>query len=171
MSEQTGDSRPWYRHFWVWFLMVPPAATVIFWAVILATTATAPSLVVDDYAKMGLVYEQQQARDAAAARRGLAGRIHVAREAGTATVVITGLEQAPDRLRLTLAHPTEAEHDRRAVLRREGAGIYRGDLGGAAPNRRYVEIRPVDGDWRLGGELAANRSDLDLRPPRDVAER
>lgn len=170
MSE-TGHSRPWYRHFWVWFLIAPPAATVIFWAVILATMAAPPSLVVDDYARMGLVYEQQQARDAAAARRGLTGRIHVAREAGTATVILTGLHPAPDRLRLKLAHPTKVERDRRALLRRQGSGIYRGELGGPTPNRRYVEIRPVDGDWRLGGELPADRDDLDLSPPRDLVER
>ncbi len=170
MSEATTD-RPWYRHFWVWFLMVPPAATVIFWAVILATTAGPPALVVDDYAKVGLIYEQQQARDAAAARLGLSGRIHVAREAGTATVVLTGLADAPDRLRLTLAHPTDASRDRRALLRREGTGVYRGELGSPASSRRYVEIRPVDGAWRLGGELAAGATELGLRPPGDLAER
>lgn len=170
MTDDTTD-RPWYRHFWVWFLVVPPAATVIFWSVILATTAASPSLVVDDYSKVGLAYEQQQARDAAAARRGLSGRVHVEREAGAATVVVTGLEPAPDRLRLTLAHPTEAARDRRAVLRREGSGIYRGDLGGAVATRRYVEIRPIEGDWRLGGELPAHRTDLELSPPPDLAER
>jgi hypothetical protein len=164
------DSRPWYRHFWVWFLMVPPAATVVFWAVILATTAASPALVVDDHSKVGLAYEQQQARDAVAARRGLAGRVHVARDEGTVTVVLTGVQQAPDRLRLTLAHPTEAGRDRHAILRREGSALYRGRLDGPAPNRRYVEIHPVAGDWRLAGELPAHRSDLGLSPPRGLAE-
>ena len=170
MTEEM-PARPWYRHFWVWFLMLPPAATVIFWAVILATTAASPSLVVDDYAKVGLIYEERQARDAAAAQRGLDGRLHLVREAGRATVVVRGLDRAPDRLRLTLAHPTEAQRDRTTVLRREGSGIYRGDLGGATRNRRYVEIRPLAGDWRLGGELLAHENELDLRPPRDLAER
>lgn len=170
MSEEA-TSRPWYRHFWVWFLAVPPAATVIFWAFVLTTTASAPSLVVDDYSQIGLTYAQEKARDRAAAERGVRARLHLVRDAGTVTVALQGLEPAPDRLDLRLAHPTEARRDLATTMKRIGSGIYRGDLGSPADGRRYVQIRPADGDWRLGGELLAGRDELELAPPEATAAR
>lgn len=170
MSAERPD-RPWYRHFWVWFLIAPPAATVIFWAVILTTMASPPSLVVDDYGKIGLAYEDEQARDAAARELGVTGRLDVRREGGRVTVALVGLDDPPQRLRVTLAHPTEAARDRTATLERNGGGLYRGELGGAAPGRRYVTLLPDDGGWRLAGELSASRTDMSLEPPEGSATR
>ncbi len=163
--------RPWYKHFWVWFLIAPVAATVIFWTVILTTMASPPSLVVDDYAKIGLAYEDKQARDAAAQDLGVTGRLDVRRERGAATVALVGLDDPPQRLQLTLAHPTDAARDRSATLERTGGGLYRGELGGATPGRRYVTLLPDDGGWRLAGELLANRTDMSLKPPESPAKR
>lgn len=164
MSAEQPD-RPWYRHFWVWFLIAPPAATVIFWTVILTTMASPPSLVVDDYGKIGLAYEDEQARDAAARELGVTGRLDVRRERGRVTVALIGLDDPPQQLELTLAHPTEAARDRTATLERTGGGLYRGELGAAAPGRRYVTLLPGDGRWRLAGELLAHRTDISLQPP------
>jgi hypothetical protein len=163
--------RPWYRHFWVWFLIAPPAATVIFWTVILTTMASPPSLVVDDYGKIGLAYENDRARDTAARDLGVTGRLDVQREGGRVTVALVGLDDPPQRLRVTLAHPTEAARDRTATLERIGGGLYRGELGGAAQGRRYITLLPVDGGWRLAGELSANRTDMSLKPPAPSAAR
>lgn len=170
MSAERPD-RPWYRHFWVWFLIAPPAATVIFWAVILTTMASPPSLVVDDYGKIGLAYEEEQTRDAAARELGVTGRLDVRREGGRVTVALVGLDEPPQRLRVTLAHPTEAARDRTATLERTAGGLYRGELGGAAPGRRYVTLLPDDGGWRLAGELLASRTDMSLEPPERSATR
>jgi hypothetical protein len=170
MTSETAE-RPWYRHFWVWFLVIPPAATVIFWAVVLTTAASPPALVVDDYARIGLTYEQEQARDRRAAELGVTARLHVSRQEGGVTIALAGLDVPPDRLELRLAHPTDASLDRRSMLTRTGTGIYRGRLGGAVSGRRYVQIEPPGAAWRLGGELAAARNDLALEPAAHVAAR
>ncbi len=164
MSAERPD-RPWYRHFWVWFLIVPPASTVIFWGVILTTMASPPSLVVDDYGKIGLAYQDEQARDRVARELGISGRLSVQRERGRVTVALAGLDDPPQQLRLTLAHPTEAKRDSSATLERTGAEVYRGELGEAAPGRRYVTLLPGDHRWRLAGELSAAETELSLRPP------
>ena len=173
MSEPTADhpQRPWYRHFWVWFLMVPPAATVVFWAVVLTTTAASPSLVVDDYAQIGLVYQQQREREAAAARLGIEARLHVTRGEGGITVSLAGIEPHPEQLMVRLTHPTEAGRDHQALVERSATGIYRGRTGSAVSGRRYVQIEPVDGAWRLTGEMPGHRSELVLAPPDHLAER
>jgi hypothetical protein len=168
-AEQT--DRPWYRHFWVWFLIVPPASTVIFWGVILTTMASPPSLVVDDYGKIGIAYEDEQARDDMARELGVTGRLNVQRERGRVTVALAGLDDPPQKVRLRLTHPTDAARDRSATLERTGGGLYRGELGQAAPGRRYVTLLPDDRRWRLAGELLSSESDLSLQPPANRAAR
>lgn len=170
MSAEQAD-RPWYRHFWVWFLIVPPASTVIFWGVVLTTMASPPSLVVDDYGKIGIAYQDEQARDQAARELGVTGRLNVQRERGRVTVALAGLDDPPQKVQLRLAHPTEAARDRSATLERTGGGLYRGELGQAAPGRRYVTLLPDDHRWRLAGELLASETDLSLQPPADRAAR
>lgn len=164
------DARPWYRHFWVWFLFIPPAATVIFWAVILWTTAASPSLVVDDYAKIGLTYQEQRDRDRAAARLGLSARFHAVRDTGGMTLVLNGPDPPPGRLRLLLAHPAEASRDMEVMLERGAGGVYRADLGRALVAGRYLEITPPGRAWRLTGRLSPGQSELVLVPPDNAGE-
>jgi hypothetical protein len=164
-------AQPWYRHFWVWVLFVPPVAAMVFWTVIITVFAGPPSLVVDDYAKIGLAYQQERDRDAAAAELGVSARLHLLRESGGVTVVLRGPGRTPERLRFRLTHPAEATRDLGIRLDRTASGIYRGDLDGPAGGRWRVELTPPDGRWRLAGEIFAGESDLELHPPEQVAER
>lgn len=159
------QSRPWYKEPWLWFLAVPPLATVVFWTVILTTTAERPSMVMDDYSKAGLAMEQTRARDAAASQLGVAGRLHVQREPGRVAVALTGLEDQPRQLTLRLAHPTDARQDVIVELNRDGAGLYRADIRQLAAGKRYVQVEPLSRNWRLAGELSRGGEELELRPP------
>lgn len=156
---------PWYRHFWVWFLMVPPAATVIFWTAVIWTTAASPSLVVDDYSRIGLTYREQRDRALAARRLGLSARFHAVRDAGGLTLVLNGLDAAPSRMRLLLAHPTEASRDIEVSLERDTAGVYRAQLDHTLEAGRRIELTPPGGEWRLTGRITAGQSETELRPP------
>lgn len=155
-------SRPWYRHVWPWLLMLPPAAAIAFWAVILATMAGPPSLVVDDYAKIGLTYTEDRSRDAAAARLDASARLRVDRAGGHVSLLLERPAQAPDTLQLTLAHPLEASRDRVLVLTRNSAGVYHGEAGGLIEGRYDVRLTPPDGAWRLTGRLPADAESLHL---------
>jgi len=163
-SGDPGRVKPWYRHFWVWFLIAPPAATVLFWVGVLTTTAASPSLVVDDYSKIGLIYQKERQRDHAAADLGVTARLHVMRDDGAVTVALSGLQDYPRRLKVRLTHPTDAHQDLAITVDRTATGIYRGRLDKAVPDRRYVQVEPADDAWRLTGELLAHRADLDLAP-------
>lgn len=163
--------QPWYRHFWVWVLFIPPVAAIVFWTVIITMFAGPPALVVDDYGKIGLTYEQQRGRDVAAAERGVDARVHLVREAGGVSVVLRGLDRPPEQLVFKLTHPTDAARDRGIRLDRTATGIYRGDLGAAADGRWRIEITPPDAHWRLAGEIFAGETEMGLAPPGQVAER
>lgn len=163
------SAQPWYRHFWVWALFVPPVAAIVFWTVIITVFAGPPSLVVDDYAKVGLAYQQELDRDAAAADLGVRARVHLVRDSGGVSVALRGPE--PAHLQFRLTHPAEAARDRIVRLDRTASGIYRGDLGAVTDGRWRVEITPPDGAWRLAGQIFADETELQLDPPEQVAER
>jgi len=163
----TPKPRPWYREPWIWFLSVPPLATVVFWAAIFATTSagTTPPLVVDDYAKIGLATHKSEERDAEARRLGVTGRLHVQRDEGRVSLALFGLEEgAPRQLMLRLTHPTDDRRDVNVELHRDSTGVYRAAIRRLPEGRRYVQLEPDDGNWRLAGVLSGTGEELSLQP-------
>lgn len=157
------DDRPWYRSPWPWLLMLPPFVTVVFWIVVLSTITHAPSLVVDDYSRIGLAYQKDEARNEAAAALGLSGRLQVQRDTGRVSFVLRDPQAAPSTLELALVHPTEAHRDLHLTLTRDPAtGVYSARSDVRIADRRYVHLTPPDGAWRLAGTLEAGRSGLEL---------
>lgn len=157
--------RPWYKEPWLLFLAAPPLATVLFWAVILSSMAERPALVMDDYSRVGLALAETRQRDAAAVRLGVAGRLQVQRAEGRVAVALTGLAESPARLELRLIHPTDGARDRVMTLDRDPAGVYRAEMPALPVGRRYVQLGPPDGEWRLAGELGRHGESLTLTPP------
>ncbi|WP_435103207.1 FixH family protein [Arhodomonas sp. AD133] len=162
MQPTATAERPWYRHPWPWLLAIPPVSAIIFWAVIITTMAGPPSLVIDDYAKVGLVYEQNRTRDSAAARLDVAARLQWQRANGEIRVAITRGDVQPTALTLRLSHPTDAARDHTVTLTRDAAGLYTGRVPVVIDGRRHVQITPPDSQWRLSGSLDAQREALTL---------
>lgn len=55
---------PWYRQFWPWFLIVPPAVAVLAGIATLVIALKNPHhLVVEDYYRQGLLYNHKLAAD------------------------------------------------------------------------------------------------------------
>jgi hypothetical protein len=165
------DDRPWYRQFWPWFIAFPPAATVVAGFVTLWLAGTGPSLVVDDYGKIGKVTTQRALRDEHARDLGLEANIMVAgiASADAAGAVDIDLSLAgprfksPELIVLRIVHPTQAEHDVETVL--SGLdGRYRGRIPRPV-GRLYIHVTDVERTWRLVGELGADATELRLAPP------
>jgi hypothetical protein len=161
------DTVPWYRQFWPWFLIAIPSMAVV-GGVITAVLATRepPSMVVDDYARIGLATHRRMARDERATTLGLGGELALLGDPPLVEVRLraAGPVEWPERLQLTLAHPTLGDRDLRLELVRAG-DVWQGILPAAPPTRRYVQIEPPSGDWRLGGELPAGQQRLALNAP------
>ena len=156
---------PWYRHPWPWLLMLPPASTVVFWAVILITTSEPPALVVDDYARIGLTYAENRERDATARRLGVQARLELDRRGSRALLVLEAPGTPPEQLRLDLIHPTRASRDLRVSLIHQGGGRYAAPLEARADSRWRVQLEPPGSVWRLAGQLPAGVDRLELTPP------
>lgn len=144
------DSKPWYRHFWPWFLMALPATVVVagVWTAFIAHEH-ADDLVVDDYYKDGLAINQQLAKKQRAQELGLTAALHFSDD--VVTVTLTG--PMPDSgLRLLLSHPVEADRDFAVPLVRTATGAYRGSLDQAvAPHWHWTLQGLGSDDWRLDG--------------------
>jgi len=155
---------PWYRHFWVWFVMLPPAAAVVGGLVTAYLAGGPPAMVVDDFGEFAIPTEEHTARDARAGQLGLSaelaflpvsddsrddGRMEVEiRIAGNAGVAA----ELPDAMWLEIIHPTRVELDERVQLRR-GAGAYRALTRRPSGRRVYLILQPPDASWRLTGTV------------------
>ena len=159
MTTQT--EKPWYRHFWVWFVLAPLIATVLGSAFTFYLAGGPPALVVDDFGTIAMAVERDQQRDRRATDLRLAASLRFAPRDGDAEQVTVWLDgAAPERLRLDLIHPTLQASDQRALLERSDAA-YAGTVT-RADTRLYVELTDETGDWRLTGVLDRGAETLDL---------
>jgi len=165
------QAKPWYRQFWPWFIMVPPAASVIGGVLTFFLAGGEPSMVVDDYGRIAMATEQRAERSRHAEELGLAARIMLESgpsgqsggQARQVTVTLTQRAGAGDRtgdLVFKLIHPLREEQD--LTIRLTGSrGQYVGHLE-FLPGRYYVSLADLAGTWRLTGELTAGTTLLEL---------
>ncbi|WVN41080.1 FixH family protein [beta proteobacterium MWH-UniP1] len=149
------DTKPWYRHGWVWFLIGIPATSVVLGSIFIWISFTqADSLVADDYYKQGRGINQRLEKDQAAVDRGVQLSSSVlAQPNGDQRIEIRftakpGVE-APEMLRIRLSHPTIDQRDILATLVKSGPGVYRTDVPGISSGRWYVQVEDDRGDWRV----------------------
>lgn len=156
------QTRPWYKQVWFWLAMTP-ALGGVFSGVMLVTIALqgADEVIRDDYVKIGMEMREDTTRLEAAQRLGLSANVHLLRADGRLIVTLHGLPDDNTDLKLRLVHPTDGSRDHEVSLA-PSAGVYRADLGVAAPGRWLLQLEPADGSWRLTGELTADASAVAL---------
>ena len=132
-----GDTQPWYRQFWLWFLIALPASVVV---AALATAYIAhrgaDDLVVEDYYKDGLAINRQLEKEERATQLGLSATLQFSDDAVRVHMAgpVTDTE-----LQLLLSHPMEADRDFTVTLARIGPNVYSGTLAqGIAPHWHWT---------------------------------
>jgi uncharacterized protein len=148
------DTKPWYRLFWPWFLILLPACVVVA-AIATAVIAHrgADDLVVDDYYKDGLAINRRLEKQQRAQALGISARLTIADS--EVHVAMTG-PVTETELRLSLAHPLEADRDFSVTLARVGPDKYLGSLADdIAPRWHWVLEQQQDDGWRVDGTVEA----------------
>jgi len=156
-----GDTQPWYRQFWPWFLIALPASVVV---AALATAYIAhrgaDDLVVQDYYKDGLAINRQLEKEDRANQLGISAALQFSDD--SVKVKMAG-PVTDAKLQLLLSHPMEADSDFPVTLTRVSPGLYSGTLAqGIAPHWHWRLEQSQENGWRLNGSVQA--ADIDHVP-------
>ena len=168
MSDTSNKANePWFRHLWVWLVMIPPASAVVAGFATAWLAGGPPALVVDDYGEIAMATQQRQYRDQSARQLGLRAQIDFGPPGQAfASVAVTSSDRSyvvPTQLQLQLIHPTHEERDQLVILERLD-GLYVAEI--RLPDSRvYVQLEDLDGAWRLVGELPDSATALELVAP------
>ncbi len=170
---QATDNKPWYREPWPWILISLPLTAVIAslisaWLAVISNDG----LVADDYYKQGMTINRTLHRDAAAAAMNLDAALHASADGHTMQVTLSGkLSPLPDRLRLSVLHPTQPGHDHFITLNAAGSGMYRGAMPNLGNGRWRLILEPPQREWRLTGVWWHPRTQtliLGAKPPTKI---
>lgn len=149
-------ARPWYREFWVWFLLLVLAAGLASGiGVFVIGMSQAPQMVTGDYQKLGKALVDTRRRAEAAEALGLSGRLRVDGDVAELTLDARQPQNLPDQLLLRFEHPTNTERDIQAVARRVDGERWQADLSELeTPARARVFVSNLQQTWWLAGRFA-----------------
>jgi hypothetical protein len=154
MNVAARDTQPWYRERWPWLLMLGPFIVVIAGMVTawLAVTS-ADGLVTDDYYRKGLKVDQTIARSDRAKALGVEARLTLTAETLSLRLLAAdrGFVQ-PERLQVTVSHPTRAGLDQTKLMAR-GPDGYSASFRLPASGHWLVTIEDEAKTWRLLGNV------------------
>ena len=146
------DILPWYRQFWLWFLISLPASVVVAGFVTLYIAADgADDLVSDEYYKNGLAINRQLEKKKRADALALTASLEFSQH--SVAVTVTG-DVLAEKLYLTLSHPLEADRDFDVELHRLEPGFYAGSMKEAIFFRWHWSLENSEiPPWRLDGTV------------------
>ena len=170
IAQSARDTKPWYKEHWTWLLMLMPATAVVAGFITLWLAITSfDGLVADDYYKQGLAINQTIARAVVARDMGLTGKVHFTAEQVSVVLAAQPGVALPEKLLVTLAHPTKGGLDQMLIL--EGReGRYQGPVQPLASAHWKVLIEDESRSWRLTGaaslptETEIRIDSADLKP-------
>lgn len=157
-TQQTG---PWYKQPWLWFILAPLIATVLYSTVyITASIVTNDGVVLDEYTKKAKAFHEDNSRIEAARSLGLYGDLQLDQLTGDVVVKLNSSEDnaLPSQLELIIGHPSRASLDILVPLRELQPGYYTGALDKTLKGRKFLILQPADKVWQLR---------LEVEPPYD----
>ena len=143
---------PWYKVSWVWLLIGLVSSSVLgSLTLVWIATSNYDGTVDDDYYKRGLQINRELARDQAATRHGLQGRLRLDRSSGTLDIAVKSSQRysVPTRLQVELLHHTRAGFDKKFIVEADSGGVFRSPTPPLPAGVWTVRISADD--WRLQG--------------------
>ena len=151
MSQHEFDEGPWYKQFWLWFMLIPLGILVLasFYLLYKAVT-THDGVVVDNFYRDGKGYAVRYEEDAFARNMNLQGDVRWQDQ--SIRVSLSGeLSPLPELMELLIIFPTNDDFDVTVNLQHRGLGEYVGTLPESVAGKRHLQLHPlnVEQEWRL----------------------
>ena len=147
----TEQKKEWYRHPMVWMVIAIPLSAVIVGSIMFTLSVTTfDGLVEDDYYKKGKEINQVLERDEFALENGISALVKIDEQTGIITISLSSdTEYAfPERMGLSLLHPTQSRKDVKLLLSKGPDGRYFTELLQALSDGRWY-FRISEPNWRL----------------------
>lgn len=159
-------SEAWYRHFYVWLIIILPACAVVAsFATLYIAAKNPPELAVESYSSIEATNAKNVAQDKEATRLALSGEIKFGgiNTAGTGVVLhlqANDMQALPSSIVLRAVHSTQAARD--ATVELSGAaGSYAGSV--KLPSGNYdIFIEDPEGTWRLTKRVSGETNTIQL---------
>ncbi|MDO6563494.1 FixH family protein [Amphritea sp. 1_MG-2023] len=150
------DIGPWYKQPWLWFILAPLIATVLYSTVyITASVVTNDGVVLEEYTKQAKTFHEDKRLQEAAETLGLHGTLRFDTLTGDVNLELIssqGAALAP-QLTLLIGHPTKASLDISITLNKIQAGHYGGELSNVLKGNKTLIISPTDKQWALTSKV------------------
>lgn len=155
MDNQTQDIGPWYHQKWLWFVLAPLIAVVIYASIFMyIAITTSDGIVKDDYYRVARGTNIDTSRIAVATERAIKGELLVDALTGDLRLSISSSQKLPTELTLDLVHPSHQKYDQSIRLRSvNGAGVYLGSLQANLEGKRYLMLSDTSGEWLIKADL------------------
>ncbi|WP_376693600.1 FixH family protein [Wenzhouxiangella sp. EGI_FJ10409] len=151
-------ARPWYREFWVWFLLAILSMGVASGTgVLVIGIKNAPQMVTGDYQPLGKALVDTREHAERAERLGLGASLSVSGDAAELVMSANQLEELPDQLLLRFQHPTDAGRDVSAVAHRVDNERWQAEMSAIRPPARArVILSDMQQTWWLAGRFGGD---------------
>ncbi|MFC6673592.1 FixH family protein [Marinobacterium aestuariivivens] len=157
MKQDSPAIAPWYKQPWLWFILAPVIASMIYGTTFLyLSIVSADGVVKDDYYKVARGLEIDNSRSERARALDLAGSLLIDEVTGDIGLTLNGtLSDDLAELEMDIIHPTHKKYDQKVRLRRlDGSNRYSGNLQSQLGSaKRYLVIQPLDQEWTLRAEV------------------
>jgi len=155
MTEQTHDIGPWYKQTWLWFVLTPLIAVVIYGTTFLyLAITTMDGVVKDDYYKVARGTTVDNSKSVNAISLGIKGNILIDAVTGDVRLDLSSYNDLGNSLTVDLVHPTHQKYDQSITVRSTGSeGVYAGSLQSQLTGKRYLIISDTDSTWSIRREI------------------
>lgn len=148
------QSQPWYKHFWVWYIIFMKLAVITAIAVTVSLIVRNPtSMVVDDYYNEGRAINFKIDRLEKAAELNIKIQVAPIDDHMLSVRFTSGEPEERTALRVIFYHPTLDEQDFEVLVPHASGGEYRAELPKDLKGHWRVDVEPFTREWRVSRNL------------------
>ncbi|MGI1671001.1 MAG: FixH family protein [Neptuniibacter sp.] len=169
MTDSNNTPGPWYKQPWLWFILAPIIAVVIYGTFFLyLSIVTHDGIVKNDHYKHARGQFVDTTKTDTATEMGLTATLTLDNVTGDLMLqFVTTQTEPPAFLNLSIVHPTHQQYDQEITLKNvNGSSSYLGSLKASLKGKRYLVLQDDTNSWSLRSEILPpyDQNQIQLQP-------